>query len=141
MKNFVQTGDNLAILASLLVFPAHAAGDTYTNLVAPTLGVATPVNLPEAGDPVVCGDLVGVVNNDVLRSTDTAVISTRGVFNLSVSGVGSAGNAAVAVGQKVYIDPASAVINVNNTKKAFGIALAAVASGATAVIPVKLATF
>lgn len=137
MKNFVQTGDNIAFAASQLVHPAHAAGDQYTNLVAPGFGIATPVNLVESGDPVVIGKMVGVANNDALRSTDMVVVSTRGVYNLPVTGNNGV-NAAINPGDRVYIDPAAATLNSNAANVPFGIALDAVASGATTVIRVKV---
>ncbi len=140
MKNWVQPGDNITVLASQCVFPAHAQGDTYTSLVAPQLGVATPVNLPEAGDPVLVGGcLVGVVNNDALQSTDSIVITTRGVFNLSVQGkTTNGGNLAIAFGDRVYIDPATAALTGDSTKVPYGQALGAVAGGATTQIPVRV---
>lgn len=138
MKNFVQTGDNLAFLASELVHPAHAAGDTYTNLVGPASGITTPITLVESGDPVVCGQIVGVANQDALQSTDSIVISTRGVYNLSVHGANGSGNVAVAKGDQLYIDGTTAVISKVATGVPFGKALAAVASSATTVIPVKV---
>jgi hypothetical protein len=121
------------------VFPTHVAGDTYTNLVAPGQGIATPVNLPESGDPVLCGSIVGVVNNDALTAADLVVISTRGVYGLAVQGKTTSGaNLAVAAGDKVFIDPATAVLTADSTKVPFGEALGAVNAGATTVIPVKL---
>lgn len=140
MKNFSQIGDNITVLASQCVFPAHAAGDTYTNLVAPGQGIATPVNLPESGDPVLVGGcLIGVVNNDALNPTDSIVISCRGVYLLSVIGkTTNAANLAVNVGDRLYIDPVTAAITADSTKVPFGQALGAVVAGATTSIPVRL---
>lgn len=138
MKNYVQDGDRLTFLASQLVHPAHAAGDTYTNLVAPGQGIATPVNQVEGGDPVVVGQIVGVANFDALQATDNVVISTKGVFNLNVVGVNAGGNVAVAVGDQLFIDPTTAQIDKKVANVPFGLALGAVNSGATTKIPVKL---
>jgi len=139
MKNFVQRGDNLTFLASQLVHPAHAAGDTYTNIVGPVQGLATPINQVESGDPVVCGSIVGVANQDALTANDSIVVSRVGVYNLAVIGKSTNGaNLAIAVGDKVFIDGASAALNADTTKIPFGIALGAVNAGATTTIPVLL---
>lgn len=134
MKNFVQTGDNLSFLASQLVAPSHASGDTYTNLVAPGFGLTPPINLVESGDPVVVGRIVGVANNDALQSSDTIVVSTRGVYALSVSSIHNG----ISVGETVYIDPVSASLSDDFNDVPFGCALGAVSGGATTTINVKL---
>ena len=134
MKNFVEPGDNLQITESLLTHPAHSSGDDYTNLVGPGLGISTPIDLVEAGDPVVAGRLVGVANNDALKNTDTVVVSTRGVYALSVKSIHNG----IGVGETVYIDPSTAVLSDDYTGVPFGLALATVASGATTTINVKL---
>jgi len=134
MKNFVLTGDNLSFLASQIVNPAHVTGDTYTNLVGTGEGLTVPINLVETGDPVVIGRIVGVANNDALQSTDTVVVSTRGVYNLAVKCI----HHAITVGETVYIDPVTAVVSDDSTAVPFGCALAAVAGGATTTINVKL---
>jgi predicted RecA/RadA family phage recombinase len=138
MKNFLQPGDQVSLLASQWVHPAHAAGDTYTNLVGPGQGLAVPINQVEGGDPVVCGQLVGVANYDALQATDSVVATTRGVFMLSVVGVNAGGNVAVAVGDQLFIDPATAQIDKKVANVPFGIALGVVLSGATTKIAVKL---
>lgn len=117
MKNFVQAGDNLPILSSACVGPN------------------TP---PKSGDPVVVGTLVGVVNADSAGASDTIVISTRGVYTISVAGINAGGNVAVALGDQLYIDPATGAVNKKVANVPFGTALAAVTSGTTAAIPVKL---
>ena len=62
------------------------------------------------------------------------------VLALSVTGVDGAGNSAVAIGDTVYYD--LGVLNVDNANGSqFGVALAAVNSAATAVIPVLLLPF
>jgi predicted RecA/RadA family phage recombinase len=138
MKNFLQEGEFIALPASSWVHPAHAAGNTYTTLVGAQQGLTVPINQVEGGDPVVCGTLVGVANFDALQSTDLVTAKTRGVFNLSVVGVNAGGNVAVAVGDALFIDPSTAQIDKKVANVKFGIALGAITSGSTAVIPVKL---
>lgn len=134
MKNFVQTGDNLAFLASQIVFPSHSSGDTYTNLVGPAEGIATPINLVESGDPVVIERICGVANNDALQSTDTVIVSTRGVYNLAVK----CNTQTIRVGETVYINASTAVLSDDSTGVPYGVALGVVANGVTTTIPVKL---
>jgi predicted RecA/RadA family phage recombinase len=135
MKNFYTTGDNLTFLASQIVFPSHSLGDTYTNLVGPGVGVATPVNLVESGDPVVIGRIVGVSNMDAFLAADSIVISTRGVYLLSVTASSAHG---IHVGETIYIDPVTAALSDNAAGIPFGCALQPVAGGATTTIQVKL---
>jgi predicted RecA/RadA family phage recombinase len=135
MKNFVQAGDTLSFLASQIVAPTHSTGDTYTNLVAPQIGVTAPVNLVETGDPVVVGRVAGIANNDAFKSTDSIAISTRGVYNVSVVAL----HHAITVGQTLFINATSAVVSDDYTQVPFGVALAAVAQGgAASTIAVKL---
>jgi predicted RecA/RadA family phage recombinase len=134
MKNFIMNGDNLPFLASQIVNPSHSSGDTYTNLVGVAEGISTPINLVESGDPVVIGRIVGVANTDALASTDTVVVSTRGVYAVAVKSIHNG----VAVGETVYIDPATAVVSDDSSGVPFGCAVGAVASGATTTINVKL---
>jgi predicted RecA/RadA family phage recombinase len=136
MKNqILGAGDNLTFLASQIVAPSHSSGDTYTNLVGPGVGASTPVNLVEDGDPVVVGRIVGVSNSDALFSTDSIVVSTRGVYTLAVT-AGSAHG--IHVGETIYIDPVAATLSDNAAGIPFGCALQAVAGGATTTIQVKL---
>lgn len=120
MKNFVQFGDNLTFVESELVHPTHADG------------------FVDSGDPVCAGKIVGVANTSAAAATDKVVVSTKGVYELAVVGADSGGNSAVALGDLLYIDGATGVINKNNTKTPFGVALATVGSGATATIAVKV---
>jgi predicted RecA/RadA family phage recombinase len=135
MKNFFTTGDNLTFLASQIVAPQHASGDTYTNLVGPGEGATLPVNLVEDGDPVIVGRVGGVSNMDAVFATDSIVISTRGVYMLAVV-AGSAHG--IHVGETVYIDPVTAILSDNAAGIPFGCALQSVAGGATTTIQVKL---
>jgi hypothetical protein len=135
MKNFYETGDNLQFLASQIVAPQHAAGDSYTNLVGPGVGATIPVNLVEDSDPCVIGRIVGVSNSDALFATDTIVVSTRGVYMLAVTANYGAG---IHVGETVYIDPVAATLSDNSAGIPFGCALGFITHGATATIQVKL---
>lgn len=62
----------------------------------------------------------------------------EGIFNLSVTAVDDMGNAAVAIGDILYLN--SAVLNVDSVTGGtrFGVAVEAVTSGATATIRVLL---
>jgi predicted RecA/RadA family phage recombinase len=135
MRNFYETGDNLSFVASQIVAPQHSSGDTYTSLVGPGEGATTPINLVEDSDPVVIGRIVGVSNMDAVFATDVIVISTRGVYTLSVKANATAG---IHIGETVYIDPVAATLSDNPAGIPFGCALAAVVGGATTTIQVKL---
>ena len=117
MKNTVQRGEVITLLDSQLVHPSTRVA---------------------AGDPVLVGVLVGVAFNTTTASTDSVDVQRKGVFSLSVTATNSGGNSAVAIGDQLYIDGSTAVITKNNTKVAFGIALATVTSGATATIAVAV---
>jgi predicted RecA/RadA family phage recombinase len=124
MKNQVQDGKVVTLVASVLVHPTHSDG------------------LVNGGDHVVVGSLVGVAVEDAAASTDNIDVVRQGVFNLSVIATDSGGNSAVAIGDKLFIDSAAnAAITKNNTKTEFGIAMAAVNAGATATIPVLVTGF
>lgn len=91
----------------------------------------------ESGDPVVWGNVPGVALADERTDEDKVLIQTDGVFELSVTGADSAGNAAVAAGDIVYVDGTEVNVDATNGTR-FGYALAAVASGATTAIDVKV---
>jgi hypothetical protein len=121
MKNQVQDGKVLTFTDSQLVKPTHTNGFTL------------------AGDPVVVGKRVGVAFESGLASTDNIDVATEGVYNLSVLAKhAGAVNDAVAVGDQLYIDAATAVLSKDATAVPYGIALGAVNAGATAVIPVQI---
>ena len=89
-----------------------------------------------SGAPEVAGDLAGVLLVDA-DSNDEAVVALEGVFDLAVTGADGSGNAAVAVGDKLYKDGTQ--INKDDTNGVFfGHALEAVSSGSTATINVRL---
>src|SRR5438270_6616755 len=121
MKNQVQDGKVLTFLDSQIVKPSHTDGFTH------------------GGDPVVIGKIVGLAYESALASTDKVDVATVGVYNLSVLAKhAGAVNDAVAAGDQLYIDAATAVVSKDATAVPFGKALAAVNAGATATIAVQL---
>lgn len=119
MKNLVQEFANkLSFLASQIVAPQHVAGDTFTNIAGPQQGVATPVNLVEAGDPVVIGRIVGVAASDALLSTQKISVYIHGVYNLTVKSIHNG----LSAGETVYIDPTTAVLSDDQTGVPYGCA-------------------
>lgn len=94
---------------------------------------------PASGDPVVVGQIPGVALT-AERADGTTTIQTDGVFNLSVKGENAGGNSAVAAGDILYYEAGQTPpINKDATNGIrFGYALAAVTSGATATIAVKV---
>ena len=118
-----------------------------TNLVFEPVGkLSVPVaDGTESGDPVlVFGEIPGVALTDEgdggnADNVATVAINPKWVADLAVLGADGAGNAAIAVGARVYVD--GAVINADVTNGDFyGWALEAVASGATTTIRVLLAS-
>lgn len=98
-----------------------------------------------SGDPVLVFDEIpGVALTDEGDGGNgdniaTVAIAPMWVFDIAVNGADAAANAAVAVGDRVYVDGAD--INVDATNGTFyGWALEAVSSGATATIRVLLAS-
>jgi len=92
----------------------------------------------KSGDPVAVGEIVGVALNDTDDDGEVRV-KTSGVFNLAVTGKDASNtNVAVNIGDAIYYD--NGVLNKDATNGVlFGYALGAVAAGATATIPVKIA--
>lgn len=131
MKNLVQDHDHLlSFLASEISFPAHVSGDTFTNIAGPQQGVATPVNLVEAGDPVLIGRIPGVAASDALRSTSRISVYIRGVFNLAVTPIHNG----LSKGETVYADPSTLALSDDQTKTPYGVALdVAPATGTTTI--------
>lgn len=100
--------------------------------------VCTHPTTPASGDPVRYGERVGValINEDTAGKTTVAF---DGVFNLSVKGVDGSGNAAVAEGDKLYyVDADTPVLSKKTAGHFAGYAQAAITSGSTATIAVKL---
>lgn len=106
-----------------------------------TLACSHPAT-PQSGDPVRYGRLTGIALTDEGEggnaATEATVYVGACVVSLSVQGADGAGNSAVAAGDRLYYDDAGTpVINKDVTNGMFfGIALAAVGSGATATIEV-----
>lgn len=108
-------------------------------------GDTLPLPVPagtKSGDPVVVGTIAGIAMED-RDAAGNAPVRVKGVFKLSVTGNDGASNKAIAVGDTVYYTAPSgetpATIDANATDGAeFGVALKAIASGATATIPVAL---
>ena len=91
-----------------------------------------------SGDPVLFGQLPGVALTSE-RADGTTTIKTNGTATLSVKGHDGTANAAIAAGDLVYYNSAATPkLNVNTAGVRFGYAMAAVSSGATATIEVKL---
>lgn len=89
-----------------------------------------------SGDAAAFGQLAGVCLTDT-DADGNVTMQTNGVFELSVVGADGAGNAAIAAGDKVYVD--GSAVNADSTNGVFlGWALAAVSSGATTTINVKV---
>ena len=112
-------------------------------------GNTIPLPVPEgtkSGDPVVVGTIAGIAMED-RDAAGNAPVRVKGVFKLSVTGHDGTDNKAINVGDKVYYTAPSggtpAIIDANaTTGKEFGVALKAIAKGATdavvATIPVAL---
>lgn len=95
---------------------------------------------PKSGDPVLIGQIPAVAVTDE-RADGTTSVDTEGVWNLAVEGKDAANaNIAVAAGDILYYDTANTVkLNKDGTNGVrYGYALAAITSGATATIRVKL---
>jgi predicted RecA/RadA family phage recombinase len=94
---------------------------------------------PASGDPVLVGQIPGVALT-AERTDGTTTITTKGVYNLSVKGENAGGNSAVAVGDILYYEAGQTPpVNKDATNGVrFGYAMAAVGSGLTATIAVKL---
>lgn len=106
--------------------PGIAIDALGSECVCPALN-----NKPTAGDPVMVGAVLsGVAEVTAAATTDTIPVRVTGVYNLNVQGkTNGAANSAVAKGDKVFIVPATAVLNKDTTGIAFGIALGAVVAG------------
>jgi len=94
-------------------------------------------DLVKSGDPGVVGDLPFVALTDE-DASGNATCKTNGAYNFAVRGHDGTANAAIAQGAIVYWDNTNGELDVATSGKRFGYALAAVASGATSTIPVKI---
>ncbi len=94
----------------------------------------------KSGDPVIVGNFRGVALTDYAAADGKSTVDTEGVYDLSVKGVDDAGNSAVSEGDKIYYVAADTpVLSKKKSGKFYGTAAAAVGSGLTATIGVKLA--
>jgi predicted RecA/RadA family phage recombinase len=95
----------------------------------------------KSGDPVVVGDLPGVLLIDRRPATDpragTATLQFDGAYKFPVEGKKKGGNQKIEPGQKVFLLAGKLSAN-NEEGKFFGYALEEVASAATTVIIVKV---
>lgn len=95
---------------------------------------------PDSGDPVIIGSIPGVAVTDEgdggNAATETTVC-TEGIFDLSVKGHDGTSNAAITAGALIYYKTtATPVLNLDDSGVAFGYALEAIDSAATATIKV-----
>jgi len=93
---------------------------------------------PASGDPCRVGQITGVAL--VAEGSDgITTMTTEGVYLLSVKGVNAGGNVAIAAGDVVfYVDADTPKLSAKIAGVRFGYALAAVGSGLTATIPVRV---
>jgi predicted RecA/RadA family phage recombinase len=97
-------------------------------------------DLVKSGDPGAVGNIPFVALTDE-DSAGLATVKTDGVFDLAVLGHDGTANAAIAVGDIVVWDNAGGTLEKTPGSASsirFGYALAAVSSGATTTIAVKL---
>lgn len=100
--------------------------------------VCTAPTTPASGGPVIFGKMPGVAVTDE-RTDGTTTVAFKGVHTLSVAGIDASGNLAIAAGDILYYtDGDTPKVNVKATGVRFGYALAAVTSGATASIDVRV---
>ena len=100
------------------------------------LEIAVPSGIT-SGDPVVVNNLTGVALTD--RDSDgNATVKFNGVVDMSVKGINDDGNSAVAIGNIIYwVTGDTPKLSKKNSGTAFGVALEAVTSAATATIQIK----
>lgn len=103
-------------------------------------GAASDPATPTSGTAVVLGQIPGVAitgEGEGGNASGEVSIDTEGVYSMSVTGVDGSGNAAIAIGDIIYLD--GGVLNADDTNGVrWGYALGAVASGATTTINVKV---
>lgn len=102
----------------------------------------TDPTTPASGDPVLLGLLGGVALTDKGKGGNVAAntsVAFEGVFKLSVKGVDGSGNSAVAAGDIIYyVTGDTPKLSKKATGVKYGVALAAITSGSTATIQVRL---
>lgn len=99
----------------------------------------TSPTTPASGDPVLCGQIPGVALEDE-DGDGVTTVALDGVFNLAVKGENAGGNTAVAAGDLIYYEAGQTPpLNKDSTNGVrFGYALAAVSSGTTTTIAVRV---
>jgi len=117
-------GRHLTIDESYLTHPYHADG------------------FVDGGEPVVCGDIVGVAFTSAAAATDLIAIDTEGIWFLTALDVNDEGTSAIALGDEITINKTTAVLSKiqdKNTNQRFGYALGTVSNGgAGAVVAIKV---
>jgi uncharacterized protein DUF2190 len=110
------------------------------SMVGMTVACSDPAT-PASGDPVRFGELTGIClvkeGEGGNIATEATVFFGDFVATFSVKGIDGGGNSAVAVGDSIYyVDADTPKLSKKATGFFFGVALAAVTSGATATIEV-----
>lgn len=91
-----------------------------------------------SGAPVVVGQMPGIALTD-RDANGNASVDFDGVYTVSVKGIDGSGNKAIAYGDILYYTTADTPpVSVKATGVRFGYAMAAVTSGATASIAVRI---
>lgn len=117
-------GRHITLEESYLIHPTHADG------------------FVDKGDPVSCGNIIGVALKSAAAATDLISVDTEGIWFLTVLDVDDDGTSAVAAGDEITINrTTSALSKIQNmaTNLAFGYSLGVVSNaGAGAVCAVKV---
>ena len=118
----------------------------HITLTADEINQGNVLALVTKGYPVIFGPIagnhgVGVALKTEVLGTDLIAIDTEGIWNVSVEADDDAGNSLVTGGDPLYINTTTCVVSKRTdeaTHIPFGYALGQVASGAIAVIAVKV---
>ncbi len=137
-------GRHLTVREDELIHPYHADG---------FVDKGEPVVLCDAGVPTTYGAAVGVVFKSGAAAADLIALDTEGIFNLTVYAEDDDGNAAIEIGDPLYIragnlpgaadgdgtgDGEISKISAAAWHVFFGYALGSLGSGGTGVIAVKV---
>lgn len=102
------------------------------------ISLAVPSTV-DSEEVVVIGDLHGVALTDYDSVAGTATIDLGpSVYDLSVTATSSTGDAAIEIGDPIYVNPSTWALTNDATKKFFGYALEAVTAGSTSTINVLM---